>query len=295
MNRFSKFFLAALLAGALPSARATAGSYIALDSGYRWDKISNRVTTGGPTVAVKGSTQTMKSINSYQIGGIGELDCFRCWFVKGEGHYGTVKGGDYSESGFFGHAKGYTYDLKGAVGYECGVACGITAKPLAGWSFDALNLRGTCITTAINGVKYHLSNIKAHQQFKGPFVGLDLAFDSGCCYNFVFGYEFHIARWHGKRLIQGREYGNPPFGTTTGYSNVRNLHRAYGQLFRLDAIYQCCHCWTAGVGLKYQFYNGDFGKYKQTKVPLPSQYTYADVDGLWWSSFAATITVGRAF
>lgn len=269
--------------------------FIAMDNGYRWDRISNRATIGGPTVSVKGSTQILKNINTYQLGARGQWNFYDCAFIRGDGHYGWAWDGKYSEGGFFGDSKGHTCDGEGAIGYYLKMAKGIWVAPVIGWSYNALDLKGDHITTDINGHKYHLSDIKAHQRFNGPYFGFDLAFQPNSCYEFTFAYEFHYARWQGQRAIQGPQFANPPFGFTTSYSNTRHVHRVYGQVFRLGAAYQFCDCWTAGLDLKYQFYTGDHGRYKQTKKPLLPEFTYANVDGLWWRSFAATIVIGRMF
>lgn len=269
--------------------------FLALDNGYRWDKISNRVTLGGPTISVKGSTQSLRNINSYQLGARGQFNFCECAFIRGDGHYGWVLDGDYSEGGFFGDTRGHTYDVEGALGYYFSLARGIWIAPIVGWSYDAFLLKGVDITTAINGCVFDLDDIKAHQHFSGPFLGFDLFFQPNDCWEFTFGYEFHYAHWHGQRLIQGPEYGNPPFGWTTGFSNKRHLHRVYGQVFNLDAVFQFWGCWRAGLELKYQFYNGDQGKYRQTRSPLNPLFSYATVNGLWWRSFASTVFVGRMF
>lgn len=300
MNQFLKIFclITLCLSGASAYGELWGFSelqgYIALDNGYRWDKISNRATLGGPTATVKSSTQILKRINSYQLGGRGQLYFWDCAFVKGSGHYGWVGDGKYSEGSFFGKSQGHTCDGQGALGYYYNLSPNIWVAPIVGWSYDALKLKGTGIKTAIDGIVYHMCSVRAHQQFSGPFVGFDLLFQTQC-YDFSFSYEFHYAHWHGQRLIQGGEYGNPPFGTTTGFSNQRRLNNVYGQVFNLQASYQFCDCWIVGLGLKYQFYNGDFGKYRQTKRPILSQFTYANVDGLWWLSFASTLYIGRMF
>lgn len=269
--------------------------FLALDTGYRWDKITNRVTLSGPTISVKGSTQAFRHINSYQIGGITQWNFCKCGFIRANGHYGWVFDGNYNEGGFSGNLKGHTYDFEGALGYYFCLSKGIWMAPLIGWSYDALNLKAVDITTAINCEVFHLSDIKTHQRFSGPFIGFDLVFQPNHCWEFTFGYEFHYAHWHGQRLIEGHEYGNPPFGWTTGFSNKRHLNQVYGQVFNLDAAFHFCNCWIAGLDLKYQFFNGDHGKYKQTERSLLSQFTRASVNGLWWSSFDAKIFVGRVF
>lgn len=287
--------LVGLFLGLAALAFADAPSYVALDVGYRWDRITNRVSMGGHTVPERSSSQTLKNLSSYQIGARGQWGFCGGAFLRGIGHYGWVLNGDYKEGGFSGDARGYTYDLQAAAGYYFCLNPFVEVAPIVGWSYDALNLKGSDIFIAMNNIKYELSDIKAHQRFSGPLVGFDILYHFDECTEFTFGYEFHYANWHGDRSIQGEEYGNPPFGTTTGFSNTRHIDRVYGQVFKLDGTYHFWDCWQAGVALKYQFYTGDFGKYKQTKIEIPSQYSYANVDGLWWRSFAATFYVGTTF
>src|SRR5205807_3965302 len=141
-----------------------------------------RVTASGPTASVKGSTQTLKGINSYQLGAIGQWNFCRRAFIRANGHYGWVLDGDYSEGGFSGDAKGHTYDVEGTIGYYFCLARGIWVAPVVGWSYDALNLKAVDITTAINCEVFHLSDIKTHQRFSGPFIGFDLLFQANRCW-----------------------------------------------------------------------------------------------------------------
>jgi len=292
---FPLIFLLTLCLLTTKTASIEASCYFALDTGYRWDRISNRATLGGLNVGVYGSTQKLKNINSYQLGGKGFWNLIECAYIRGEGHYGWTGKGKYSEGGYFGNTKGYTYDGKGALGWFFYVAPSIWFAPVVGYSTDALNLKATDIHVAINGHRFHKKSIKAHQNFQGPFIGFD-AFFVDDCFDFSLSYEFHFARWRGERLIQGREYGNSPiFGITTSFSNMRHLNHVYGNVFNFDFGYQFCNCWRIGLDLKFQSYYGDSGKYKQTRRPIQPLFTYAKVDGLRWLSFASTLTLGRAF
>lgn len=292
---FPYVFWLIIFALSIKTADVESTCYFALDNGYRWDRISNRVTIGGLNTGVHGSTQKLRDINSYQLGGRGFCNFSPCSFVRAQGHYGWTGGGKYSEGGFFGNTKGHTYDVKGALGYYFYAAPCIWIAPVAGYSLDVLNLKAEDIHVTINCQTFHLSDIRVHQRFKGPFVGFDLAIEINHCLDFYFGYEFHFSRWRGERFLH-REYGNPPlFGTTTAFSNIRHLNHAYGNVFTFDLGYQFCNCWRLGLDLNYQVYYGDFGKYRQTKGQSNALNTYANVDGLWWLSFASTITLGRAF
>lgn len=296
MISFSRIFCMMLLTlFTASSAYGDIQGYLALDNGYRWDRLSNRAQSGGGTVPAKGSTQLMRKINSYQLGAKGQWLFCDTLFVRANGHYGWVFEGKYSEGGLFGKTTGHTTDVQGAIGKYICIAPGIWVAPVIGWSYDALHFKGKNISTAINGVVYKLNDLQAHQRFNGPFIGIDLNYQINSCYDFTFGYEFHCVHWRGQRLIQGREYGNPPFGITTGFSNVRRMNRVYGNVFKFDATYEWRDCWELGLGLKYQFFMGDDGHYRQTKKRPLSQYTYRKIEGLWWCSFAATLYIGKMF
>lgn len=296
MSTFSKILCAMWLAISVTSAYGDTVGYLAMDSGYRWDRIENRVLMSGKNAAFLGSTQTMRKINSYQLGGKGQLSFCDCAFVRAIGHYGWVfDGAKYSEGGLFGRTSGNTADVQVGIGQYFNMAKGVWAAPVFGWSYDTLLFKGTHIHTTIDGESFHLSDIRAHQTFNGPFIGFDVSYQINSCYDFVFGYEFHWSRWYGQRHILGPEYGNPPFGTTTGFSNKRHMKHVYGQVLKLDTSYQWCDGWELGLGLKYQFYTGDNGHYRQTKIPVISSFSYRKVDGLWWLSFAATFYAGKTF
>lgn len=296
MKSLSKLFCSALLCLSAASAYADTQGYLAMDNGYRWDRISNRAIMGGSTVPARGSSQQMRKINSYQIGGRAQWTFCNDVFVRANGHYGWIfDGAKYSEGGLFGKTGGNTADAQAAIGQYFSLASGIWAAPVVGWSYDELFLKGKHIHTTINGEFFRLSDIKAHQRINGPFIGFDLNYQINSCSDFTFGYEYHFAWWRGQRLIQGAEYGNPPFGTTTGFSNKRYMNHVHGQVFKLDAAYQLCDCWELGLGLKYQYFDGDNGHYRQTKRRIIPQYSYRKIDGFYWSSFAATVYVGKMF
>lgn len=295
MSAFSKMFCAMLFTLSASSAYAEPESFLALDNGYRWDKISNRVSLGGPTVTVRNTTQTLRKLNSYQLGGRGQWSFCNGGFIRANGHYGWVFGAEYDEGPFDGDVKGHTYDIEASFGkYYCLNSC-IGFAPVIGWSYDAFIVKGEDISVAIEGEVFDLSNIKANQRFSGPFIGFDFVFQPNSNYTILFGYEFHYAHWHGDRIIEGEEYGNPPYGTTTGYSNTRHLDGVLGNVFKLDTSYTFCNCITVGLELKLRFFRGDFGRYKQTEVPIIPEFTYRNVDDLAWTSFATTAYIGTTF
>ena len=295
MNKYCKALLTMLFTLSIASSYAEPRNYLALDTGYRWDNISNRATLGGPTVSIVESTQTLKRINSYQLGAKGQYNLWCNTFIKGYAHYGWIGGSKYDESGFRGKNRGHTWNTQLALGYFCGWNCCVGIAPVIGYSWDNFNITGRNIRVAVDGTVYRLSNIKARQRFQGPFVGFDILLQPFCCLDITLGYELHYARWHGQRNIKGNEFGNPPFGTTTGFSNKRRMHGVIGNVFKIDTSYRFCNCWNAGFELTYKLFRGDFGKYHRTVTPIIPQFTFAHIDDLEWHSFAAMIHIGKEF
>ncbi len=314
MNTFSKMLYTILLSVSAASVFAEPQSYLALDNGYRWDRIRNRVSMGGGTISVKSSSQVLKHINSYQLGARGQWTFCKNTFVRANGHYGWTWDGRYRESAIDGHAKGNTWDVDGAIGYYfCAyrktnldampqnevkekTIAGCWIAPVLGWSYYEFDMKGTHLKMPLDGVVYDdLSHIDARQTFNGPYAGFDMLFQLIERLDFLFSYEFHYTDWHGKREIEGDEYGNPWFGWTTGFSNKRHIDNVIGQVFKLNISYNFFDRLRVGLELKDQYFAGDHGKYKQTKRPIIPAFSFAKVDGLWWHSFGATIYIGGAF
>ena len=327
MNTVSKLFCTMLLSASVASVFAEPQSYLALDNGYRWDRLTNRATVGGPTLSTRGASQQLKSIQSYQLGGRGQVAFDEHTFIRATGHYGWVFDGEYLESAYHGDLKGRTWDVSGAVGYYLTVykketkheveeqkevvysekkekryekdkhSAGFWIAPLVGWSYDVLNLTGTDLEMSFNGEEFEdLNHINAKQTFNGPYAGFDFLFQLYPKLDFIFGYEFHYASWHGKRVIKGDDYGTPSiFGIVTGYSNTRHIRGVIGSVFKLNTSYNFWDMWKAGLELQYKLYAGDHGCFKQTKTPINPLVSYKKVDGLWWTSFGVTLYLGGVF
>ena len=318
MTRISTVLLTSVLSIASATMFAEPQSYLDMDNGYKWYRVTSRVFMNGPVVSLKQSSQVLKHINTYQLGGRGQWTFYDTAFIRASGHYGWTWDGRYKEATFKGNAKGHTYDVDGALGYyfcvydlnrlvpppDPAVELTKTDKrtpslwiaPIFGWSFDSLNVKGENMRAKLTGEQFNnLNNINARQQLNGPFLGVDILFQLKSFTEFLFAYEFHYASWHGNRIIKGADYGHPPFGYTTGFSNKRHMNGVVGNVFKLTNSYTFSDTWKLGAELKYQFYSGDNGKYKQTKTPISPLITYKEVNQFWWLSFGMTIFVGGVF
>lgn len=295
MNQFRTLLYAILLSLSV-TVCAESQSYVALDTGYRWDSLFHRVTTGGPNINNGTTNQRLKNINTYQLGAKGQYTFCNSAFIRGSGHYGWLgKDGDYDDAGIAGKLVGHTIDADGSVGYYFCVTDCWSVAPVAGWSYDQLHVKGKGIHELSNGRVLQFPDIKANNRFRGPYLGFDILFQPNTCFDFSIGYEFHWARWYGQRIIDGPQSAFPPAFGIAGLSSVRKVHNVLGQVIKFDVTGYFWDCWQAGLQLKYRNFYGDNGKYKQTITPIPPTFTFARVDGLVWDSFSLMVHVGRSF
>lgn len=264
--------------------------YLWLDTGYRWDKISNRVNLFGENFGDRTSSQTAKQLNSFQLGVKGKF-ALNCWLLKGSYHHGWLADGRYDEAGFRGKARGHTNDALGGIGYYFCLNRCMWVAPLVGWSCDELNITGKNIIDELTNV----GDIKYKSRFQGPWVGVDFTFQPSPCYWATFGYELHHADWHGTRLLEDGELGTN-FGFTTGFSNKRRHKNIWGHVFELDGTYVFRECWNVGLSLKYQIWKAaGTGHYKRTIVPADPAITSKVVNDVEWESFSLMVHAGYAF
>lgn len=269
--------------------------FLYLDGGYRWDKISNRVDLLGANFGNRTSSQTAKKLNSFQLGVKGQLTLNQFLFKGSYYHGWMAHSGRYEEGFFNGRANGHTDDALGGFGYYfCLNQCTWIA-PLAGWSYDELNVTGKSVKVALNGAKIPVGDIKYKSRFEGPWFGADIVFQPSPCYWATLGYELHHARWHGTRILENGELGLG-FGTTTGFSNKRDHKNIWGHVFQVDGTYVFRECWNLGVNLKYQIWKGaGNGHYKRTVVPVDPAITTEKVVDVEWESFSVMVHAGYAF
>lgn len=267
---------------------------IRLDTGYRWDKLNNRVSLFGEDFPARVSSQELNHINTFLLGTVGHL-VYKSWFLKGEYHYGWIGNGKYDEGGFNGKLHGHTVDGSAALGYIFPVNACIWFAPLAGWSYDSIRTNARHVRVGLNGSVVDVGGIQCRSRFQGPWIGTDIIFQPCCNFQIVLGHELHYAHYRGTRFLNDGELGEE-FGITTGFSNVRKHKHMWGQLFRLDFSYMYCKMWDFGFELKYQTWNAaGNGRYKRTRVPTPPEVTSERLNDVEWQSFTATLHVGYMF
>lgn len=299
--RFNRVLFAVMLGIFLPGfvvfATIEPQNYFCIDTGYRWDKISNRAVLYGDEPGVRSVSQIAKGLNSFLLGGKGRGTLFNTIYGKAMAHYGWMAhDGAYKEEGSMtGGISGHTVDATVAAGYlfPFGYCWGIA--PLVGWSYDKLHVKGKHVHAAILGVSPNMGNISYKSRFQGPWIGFDLLFQPNCLWDFTFGYEWHYARWHGSRILSRGDLGIS-YGTTTGFSNVRDHHHLIGNVFSFEGSYIFRTNWSIGFGLRYQNWkSSQTGHYKRTTTPLDPAFTSRLITDVSWDSFSATGRLGYIF
>jgi hypothetical protein len=273
-------------------------SYFRLETGYRWDKLDNRAVLYGD-VTNRAATQLFQRINSFQIGANTKATFGRSWYVKGNGHYGWIGGGDFRESSIFGDIGGHTWDVDGALAYTFSLHRGICVAPLFGWAYDVLALDvtdvfSTAVITATGPIA--LSDIDCYTTFQGPFLGVDVLFFVSPCLDLVCGYELHHAEWRQDSLPDQGNFG-AVFGQISGFANKRVHHHVWGHLFSIDGTY-CFNEWIeAGLSLQYQIWKGqNTGRISRVLPPVLSPvFRHRLIIDIEWASFSALAHVGVTF
>lgn len=273
-------------------------TFLEVDTGYRWDKLNNKVALIGPVVGLRTSPQFFKNVKSYQLGGKGLLPFLTNGYIRASGHYGWICSGDYEEGLIFGKIDGHTWDATGGIAWFFPVHCCWGIAPVVGWAYDDLNMEVTDVLATRLAPPTGLvpqTNIDSKTVFQGPWIGVDFLFQVGCDFDLSFGYELHRAKWTERRIPDGPEWG-AAFGTTTGFANTRDQCPVWGHIFQLEGTYYFCSCWRLGLALKYQAWQGqNTGRYRRVTTPLASTFTHSLITNLEWNSFSATVQLGRGF
>jgi hypothetical protein len=129
------------------------------------------------------------------------------WVIS-PGKYWEVYSVAEGKSESFGKAKsGSTIDAELGIGYmfnlkEVGVA------PIAGWSYNEQRMKmGHVIRDGVR--QDNLESLKSSYQWNGPWVGIDLFYDTlFTCYGNLSlegGYEYHWARWNSRWKLKGAD------------------------------------------------------------------------------------------
>lgn len=271
-------------------------NYLDFETGYRWDKVDNRIVIYG-NAAASAAGQTFNKINSYQLGGRGLWMVCDPLFIKAHGHYGWILSGNFDQVTFTGDLDGHTWDAAGGIGYAWRFHPCWDFAPTIGWAYNELGITVTNVTTgfATPPNRISLSNIDCKHRVEGPWVGFDLLFFPSCCLDVSLSYELHKGRWRGDYFPDVGDFG-PSFGRTTGFASKRTNDQMWGNLFRMEGKYLFCSCWEIGVLLNYEFWKGQYaGHFDRTITPLGPEFPNNLVIDVDWQSFSTMVQLGYRF
>lgn len=268
-------------------------NYLGLDTGYRYDKVSNRAVVYGHETAVYSATQEQDAVNSYILGLKGQYEWHRI-VLKGFYHYGWVGGGHYHEEGLHGKLHGRLHDGSIAIGYAIPSDCCWMTVWYAGWSYDGLNTDAN-LRLHCNENTNHFGKDRVHTRYRGPWVGTDVIFTPCCNFKLTLSEEIHYGRWNGESRFS-HEPGDD-FGAIVGFSNRRSHHHMWANVFRLEGLYDFCDCWQLGLNLDYtvRASSGHGRICWSHRNEDTVRYSTKQVIDAKWTTFAATATIAYAF
>lgn len=338
-------------------------SAVEVGVGYRNDSIKwKRELSGGSSYygsssgsgsGSSGARETSdfnwKDLNIWFIEGRGRYVTCDCIYIRGRTDYGWItsgklhhknhfgsggSGGAFDENDFSssspssrgnGHAKGFVYDCKLAIGYqfkwcdEC-----LAVAPLIGYSWHGQHLRGgkdhehsnfyydesssdECSDNSSYS-SYSSSSSSGHNKHRfndrwnGVFIGFDLDYRLCCEWNLFMNYEYHWAEFH------ATEHNRTLFRNEFNGSGCGNIHRStihanngYGNVLGFGAEWDLCECWTLGLRAEFQWWYANKG-HERTKFAEASLgnvefegVAKSRVKHISWDSGSIAVELGMIF
>jgi len=270
-------------------------NYLSLDTGYRYDKVTNRAVLYGPATDVFAATQAQTEINSYILGVKAQFE-FKRILIKGNYHFGWIGSGKYLHEGQHGNLQGYLNDGSAALGFAFPSESCWLAAIYGGWSYDALFTTANHVIAPNTTALVNVGSIKTKTTIHGPWVGTDVILRPFCNTTFIIGDDIHFCgRWNGtNRFVNGAP--GATFGEIEGFSSNRNQHNMWGNVFRFEGLYNFCHGLTVGFNLQYTHWiSSGHGLYSPINSPLPTGVTINQITNVKWNSFSATATLAYEF
>lgn len=299
-------------------------SFIEFESAIRHDQIGWNFIVPSPRPVIE-TRLSIQDIHIFQIGltaGTIVECCHYPLLVRAKADYGFILAGNQKETletiNYDSQPDGMTTqsltgrhiaddqfvaDLSICIGYPCYFYdCSVTFTPLVGYAYDIQSLRAKSTRR-----DFFIRNIdhpaptssdqcvcnKYVMAWYGPWIGVDLEYNTCGCFDLFAQFEYHFARLTAKRN------SNIGFNPIDYYH--RGTHHAHGSLISLGGNYSFCHCWYAGVKATYQDWSAHKSAYighalEDADLVLPDSVPgdHMRVENK-WRSFALAITVGTTF
>lgn len=271
--------------------------YLDLTNGYRRDKITSVIDVFDPEDTLVGvNDQVAKDMNMYQIGLKGKW-VWCDWLLRLEGDYAWGDSGENKEvfapvAGAVSRTvdqlhKTYANDFLAGTGYLFPVCYNFSIGPTVGWSYHWQRFQvGHARTDGVaNPV---LKGLKYTNRWQGPWAGAELAWHYGY-FSLDVGYEYHWSQWHAEWTLKG------PDVVGAAYSDRRRSNHAHGQVVHVEARYNYCPWWNAGIGLKFEDWKAIHGFERPRSGGFASPTRLDRVKKATWQSCAVTFDIGYQF
>ncbi len=251
-----------------------AKSFVEFDATYRHDDASWKFLTPTPEPLIGDKVQ-FQDINIFQIG-VSAQTTVDCFLIRASGDYGWMLDGNVEESfTVFGTESTddiftqnvnanvdhildgkYVADLSIGIGYPfyfCN--CTATLTPVVGYSYATQHYKVERNTRAFFAAGsdsvpptvfiFPFPGFDTYvNSWYGPFIGLDFGYCPDCCLDFWAQFEYHFARFSGRR------------DSDISVKSIDDYHRstkhAHGLVIRVGVNYLFCDCWYAGLNATYQ-------------------------------------------
>ena len=284
------------------SGRLSAYGYLAVDGGYRYDRVDESVQAFLPALTgfVEIDDFIYKHIESYVVGAKGLWDdpCTHV-FVKGKAHYGWINDGSYRDLELDeAHLGGNSFDASGGVGYNFNFCNRFSLIPLVGFSYDFIRLQA--INSPPTDIGFSVKTEKRKFSWYGPWVGFDLLLRSSLySYDdllFDIGYEFHYGWSRTKLSVDLDANENSPI-----WPYRTHFRDMLGQVFHVDGCFFLCPQWTLGLSLQYTYwYNTHKMRSNVPTVFAPAfgattEGTSQYIPDFTWHSFMVMFSIGYCF
>lgn len=313
--------LMTLLVGCGSYANATNMGECLFEAGYRRDTIDwrHRFPSNDPFVS---SSVKFEDLDIFQIGLRGWTTVGCNVYVRGSAYWGWILDGDFKRSfhndfstdsefdqscfrfGFSDCKRStvddkYVFGLSGAVGYAFWFCdCTMVLAPVVGYAFDEQNIRVDDEGFDFDSYVFPFGSNEQHccrntfiSRWYGPFVGVDFDWrPCNSCFNLWAELEYHWGSFRGKRS----HFDDFNFFD----EHNRRSHNARAWVFAAGFDYDLCNCWTAGISVKFQDWNGN-RHHKFCDNDFDSDYfdfcDHRSRTNHKWRSYAINVTVGREF
>lgn len=182
--------------------------------------------------------------------------------------------------------RGHVYNIDGAVGYQFNFFCyRFALTPLVGYSYHFQKLKNRKYENEFDPVENELTFKNSYiYRWRGPTVGVSLAWQIECNWQLFFNYTFHWLRYRGKI--------NEDFVSSTHPAKQKS-NNGHGNEFTVGTSYEFCPDWILILKVDYKNFKGRRGQFEE--FIFDSGPVTSPLRKLQWESLNATMDVAYVF